>query len=65
MRDIFLEKSCPKYDGETSPRRFFKKIKIGHISGSSFIQFVFIICPSQGLRKYIETKVLTTCFCFM
>ena len=31
MKNIFLEK---KYDGETIPRRFSKKIKIEHISGS-------------------------------
>ena len=24
MRNIFPEKSCPKYGGETSPRPFFK-----------------------------------------
>ena len=28
MRNIFLEKSCKKYDGETSPRPFFKKSKL-------------------------------------
>ena len=37
-----------------------------HISGSAvwkFIQFVFIVCPSQGLPKYFDTKkVLTICF---
>ena len=34
MRNIFLEKSYPKYGGETIPRSFSKKIKIEHISGS-------------------------------
>ena len=28
MRNIFLEKSCTKCDGETSPRRFFEKLKL-------------------------------------
>ena len=29
MRSIFLEKSCTKYGGETSPRRFSEKLKLG------------------------------------
>ena len=28
MRNIFLEKSCTKCDGETSPRPFFEKAKL-------------------------------------
>ena len=42
-----------------------KKIKIEDISGSTtwrFIQFVFILSPSQGLPKHIETNLLTTCY---
>ena len=27
-----------------------------------FIRFIFIVYSSQGLPKYIEIKVLTTCF---
>ena len=53
MRNIFVEKSCTKYGG-TSPRPPFEK--------KSFIQFFFIVCPSRGLPKHIETMVLTTCF---
>ena len=34
MRNIFLEKSCTKCGGETSPRRFSEKLKFKHISGS-------------------------------
>ena len=34
MRNIFIEKSYTKCGGETSPRPFFWKIKIEHISGS-------------------------------
>ena len=34
MRKIFVEKSNSKCDGETSPKSFFKKNKIEHISGS-------------------------------
>ena len=28
MRNIILEKSYTKYDGETSPRPFFEKLKL-------------------------------------
>ena len=28
MRNVFLEKSCPKCGGETIPRPFFKKLKL-------------------------------------
>ena len=34
MRKIFVEKSYPKFAGETIPRPLTKKIKIEHISGS-------------------------------
>ena len=65
MVNIFLEKLYTKYDREASRRPFSYKIKIKHISGStvlSVIKFVFIVCPSRVLPKYIKTKVLTTCF---
>ena len=26
------------------------------------MQFVFIVCPSRGLPKYIKIKLQTTCF---
>ena len=29
MRNIVLEKSCTKYGGETSPRHFSEKLKLG------------------------------------
>ena len=28
IRNIFLEKSCTKYDGETSPRPFYENLKL-------------------------------------
>ena len=43
----------------------FIKNQIEHISGSTarnVIQFPFILCLSEGLPKYIKTKVLTTYF---
>ena len=41
-----------------------KKIKTKWTSGyvPNFIQLAFLVFPSQGLPKYINTKVLTTCF---
>ena len=35
MRNVFLEKSYTKFGCETSPRSFYKKIKIEHISRSA------------------------------
>ena len=42
-----------------------KNLKIGDIFGLTvwnFIWFVFIVCPCQRLPKYMEVKVLTSCF---
>ena len=65
-RNIFLEKSSTKCSRKTSPRSFFKKSKLSISRDQvwSFIQFVIIVCPSWGLPKDIETKVLTTWFYF-
>ena len=52
MRNIFLEKSHTKYGGETSARRFPKKLKL-KIS-LSFIQFVFIACQVEGYRNILK-----------
>ena len=63
MRNIFLQKLCPKYGGENSSKN--KRKKNGHISASavwSFIQFAFVVYSSWGLPKYIESKVLTPYF---
>ena len=35
IKNIFLEKSCAKYCGETNPRAFFEETKIEHISEST------------------------------
>ena len=46
MRNIFLEKSCTKCGGETSPRPFLKNQNWA-ISGSlirNVIKFVFVVC---------------------
>ena len=60
MRYMFLGKSCPKCGGETIPRTFLKKSL--YLDQESE---VFIVCLSQGLPNYIETKVRTTCFYFI
>ena len=40
MRNIFLEKSCTKYDGETIPRPFSKKSKLS----ISLEQYSKVLC---------------------
>ena len=62
MRNIFLQKSCAKCSGEASPKSFHRKIKLSISTVWNVIKFVFIVCPSQSLLKYVKTKVLTTCF---
>ena len=62
MRNIFLEKSCAKCSGEASPKSFHRKIKLSISTVWNGIKFVFIVCPSRSLLKYVKIKVLTTCF---
>ena len=64
MTNIFLEKSYTIGVRETSPRPYFKRsnLKIALDQQSNFTQFVFIVCPSRELPKYIETMILTTWF---
>ena len=62
MRNILLKNHTQNMVGKL-PRESFIKIKFERISESTvsnFIQFVFIVCRSGDLAKYI--KVLTTCF---
>ena len=64
MTKIFLERLWTVSSRKLVPDPFFK---IDPISGSivwSLIQYVFIAWSSRGLTKYVETKVLTTCFYF-
>ena len=64
IRNIFVEKSDTKCGGETSHRPFSKIQNWSHlyINSLNFIKFVFILCPSQELLNYIETKVPIACF---
>ena len=48
MRNIFLEKSYTKYDGETSPRPFSEKLKLTY---HRIIQFVFPVWQVEGHRN--------------
>ena len=63
VRNIFLEKSYTKFDGETSPRPFSKKLKlsISLDQESQFHTVCFYCMPSPMLSKYIETTLQTTC----
>ena len=61
---FFLENHTQNLMEELVPGPFMK-IKTEHMSGQSVwnvIKFVFIICPSRVLPKYITAKVLTTGF---
>ena len=64
MRNPFLERSYLKYGGETSCRPLSNKSKLSMCldQQSEILQFVFIVCPSHGLPRYIEIKVVTTYF---
>ena len=66
MRNIFLKKSSIKCDGDGRPRLFYKK-SILRISLECLkcYKSALTVCPSEGLPKYIKTKVLTTCFYFI
>ena len=58
MRSIFLERSYTKCRADLLRDPFLKKSK-SSIS-LDFKPFIFIICLSQGLTKYIKPKALTT-----
>ena len=63
MRNIFVEKSCTGYGGETIPTRFSKKsrlsISLDQQSKVLYSTYCILIC---GLSKYSETKLQTICF---
>ena len=63
VRNIFLEKSYTKCDGETSPRPFSEKIKLSISSDQEpkVSYSLFYYMPSRRLSKYIETALQTTC----
>ena len=63
VRNIFLEKSYTKCDGETSPGPFSEKIKLSISSDqeSKVSYSLFYYMLSRRLSKYIETALQTTC----
>ena len=67
LRNISIEKSYKKCDGETIPRPFSKKSKLS-LSLDRYSK-VYIFCfdclPSWSLSKVIETKLQNTCFYLM
>ena len=66
MRNIFLEKSYIKCDGETSFRPFSEKLKLSISPNQQSKVLLYVSCfyrmASRGLSKYIESKLQTTCF---
>ena len=50
MRNIFLEKSYTKCDGETSPRPFSEKLKLS-ISQDQQPKILHSLCPLYGYRN--------------
>ena len=64
IRNIFPEKSNPKYGGIASLTAFYKKSKLRKSVDQQYESYkvFFIVCPTRSLPKYIKTKVLTTCF---
>ena len=64
MGNIFLEKSCTKFGGETSPRLFSEKLKLViTLDQYSKVLYSLLFCmTSWGLSKHNETKVQNTCF---
>ena len=64
IRNIFLEKSYIKCGGETIPRPFSKKSKLGISMDqwSKCLSILFWLYAKLNISKYIETKLQTTCF---
>ena len=60
LRNIFLEKSHTKCDGETSPKPVSENLKLG--ISLRFYPVCFYCMPSWELLKHIETKLQTTFF---
>ena len=64
--NAFLQNSYTKCDAEASSRPVHKKSKFSVFLDQkhewNVIKFVFNVCPSRGLPKYVKTKVMITCF---
>ena len=68
IRKFSLEELYTKCGGGTSPRPFSKIPKLSISLDQqpenlcSFFLFFLTVCPSQGLSKYIQARVLTNFF---
>ena len=65
MRNIlFFKTSYAKSGVEANPWPFLINQNWAYLWSTSLkvIKFIFTVCPSYGLPKYINTKVLTTYF---
>ena len=68
IRKFSLEELYTKCGGGTSPRPFSKIPKLSISLDQqpenlcSFFLFFLTVCPSQGLPKYIQARVLTNFF---
>ena len=64
---FFLKNNAQNVVGKLLPDPFLKNKSWANLWSTVwiFIQFVFIVWQSWGIPKYIETKVLTTCFYFI
>ena len=56
-RNIFLEKSCAEWSGETIPRPFSKTLSI-----SLVIQFVVIVCQVEGYQNVFKLSCRSLAF---
>ena len=63
VSNIFLQKSYTEFDGETSPRPFYEKLKLSisldkvrHISSLKYYTVVFIVCQVEGYRNILKLK---------
>ena len=64
MINIFLEKSYTNCGRQTSPRLFFKKIKLNQQSDILY-SLLLLYLKGEDCQKCIKTKTLTTCFYFI
>ena len=68
MKNNFLEKSYTKYGGETIARSFSMKSKLSISLDQWFKVFDSLLILYAKLREIssdIETKLQTTCFCYI
>ena len=64
LRNISVEKSYTKCDGETIPWPFIKKSKlsISLDQYSSFIYFIFIVCQVEDYQKGLKLSCISLAF---